>query len=64
MFYACRYLVELSTKPGDVILDIFAGTGNLAQAAAAKGRHSFSMEKDKQLMKGILRPLESKGANE
>lgn len=37
-------LVENSTQPGDVVLDLFAGSGNTGRAAVARGRKAILVD--------------------
>lgn len=39
-------LVKMSTKPGEVVLDPFSGSGSTAVAAKDTGRHSIGFEID------------------
>jgi site-specific DNA-methyltransferase (adenine-specific) len=39
-----RRLILLYTRPGDVVLDPFMGSGSTALAAAARGRHYVGYE--------------------
>ena len=41
-----RKLIEDSTKPGDLILDTFGGSGTTAVAAIESGRNFVLMEQD------------------
>jgi DNA modification methylase len=41
-----RYLVSLLSKPGDVVLDPFGGSGSTAEAAQALKRHAVLVEMD------------------
>ncbi len=41
-----RYLVAKLTRPGDIILDPFAGSGTTAVAALHEGRKCIAIEKD------------------
>lgn len=41
-----RYLVRLVTKPGDTVLDPFAGSGTTGVAAIAEGRHAILCERE------------------
>lgn len=42
----CRYLMENSTGRGDVVLDLFGGSGSTMMAAERSGRRCRSMELD------------------
>jgi site-specific DNA-methyltransferase (adenine-specific) len=41
-----RWLVRLATRPGDLIIDPFAGSGTTGIAAAKEGRRCILIEKD------------------
>lgn len=57
MYYVlCRYIVELASSPKDLVVDIFAGSGNFARAATSIGRHCISMDKD-PILEEILKNL-------
>lgn len=66
-----RYLVENSSKPGDVVLDLFGGSGTTLIACESTGRVNRSMELDPkycdvivrrwQLFTGKVATLESTG---
>jgi DNA modification methylase len=43
-----RYLIRQSTDPGDLILDPFAGSGAILEAAKALGRRGVGFEIDKE----------------
>lgn len=43
---AIKQLLKVFTTPGDTVLDIFAGTGQVARAAVKLGLNSVSVEKD------------------
>jgi DNA modification methylase len=46
-----RYLVELYTRPGETVLDPFAGTGTTAVACLQLGRHCISIEQNPEYAK-------------
>lgn len=48
-----RYLVRLATRPGDTVLDPFAGSGTLGEAAIAEGRRAVLIEIDPQFQDDI-----------
>lgn len=37
-------MISISTKPGDIVLDPFSGTGSVAAVASHLGRHAIGME--------------------
>ena len=41
-----RYLIENSSKPGDVVLDSFGGSGTTLVACEETGRHARLIELD------------------
>ena len=43
-----RYLIELLSKPGDVLLDPFAGSSSLGEAAVISKRSAILVERDKE----------------
>lgn len=43
-----RYLVRTYTNAGDIVLDMFAGSGTTCLAAIEEGRHYIGIEKDFQ----------------
>jgi site-specific DNA-methyltransferase (adenine-specific) len=46
-------LLKLSTRAGDVILDIFAGSANIVRAALALGRNCILFEKKQEFIDNI-----------
>lgn len=51
-----KYLTELFSNPGDVILDPFAGSASTGEAAIATGRRAVLVERDKEFFdKGSAR---------
>lgn len=53
----CKLLVEAFTRPGDTIVDCFAGTGLLLGIAKALGRHAVGYEINKDLQPVIAKNL-------
>lgn len=53
-----RRVILASTKPGDIILDPFMGSGTTAAAAKELGRHFIGFEKDESYIKGALERVE------
>lgn len=43
-----RWLIRAYTKPGDLVVDPFAGSGSTAVAAALEGRRCLAVERDPQ----------------
>jgi len=51
-----RYLIELLSKPGDVLLDPFAGSSSLGEAAVISKRSAILVERDEEFyLKGSKR---------
>jgi DNA modification methylase len=51
-----RYLIELLSKPGDVLLDPFAGSSSLGEAAVISKRSAILVERDEEFyIKGSKR---------
>ncbi|MFZ5715782.1 MAG: DNA-methyltransferase [Bradyrhizobium sp.] len=48
-----RYLVRLATRPGDTVLDPFAGSGTTGEAAICEGRRAVLIEIDPQFQDDI-----------
>jgi adenine-specific DNA-methyltransferase len=49
-----RQLIEASTVDGEVVLDMFAGSGSLGEAAIQTGRNFILIERDPAFHAGIL----------
>jgi DNA modification methylase len=49
-----RQLIESSTVDGEVVLDMFAGSGSLGEAAIQTGRNFLLIERDPAFHAGIL----------
>ena len=41
-----RWLIRLTTQPGDIVLDPFTGSGTTGVAALAEGRRFIGVERD------------------
>lgn len=52
------YLVALLSRPGDVVLDPFGGSGSTAAAAADLGRATITLERDTEYFSKIVNRLE------
>ena len=51
-----KYLTELFSRPGDVVLDPFAGSASMGEAAMATGRKAVLVERDQEFFeKGSAR---------
>ena len=48
-----RFWIRYLTKPGDTVLDPFAGSGTTLRVAAEEGRKSIGIEKDAKYVKAI-----------
>ena len=51
-----RHLVRLTTKPGDLVLDCFMGSGTTGEAAHLEGRRFVGMERETEYFHGIAVP--------
>ena len=54
-----RQLIETSTVPGEVVLDMFGGSGSTGEAAIQTGRNFILIEKDPAYHAGICERLSS-----
>lgn len=45
-----RYLVSLSTPPGELVLDPFCGSGTTLVAARERGRHSIGIDRNEEYL--------------
>jgi DNA modification methylase len=60
-----KYLTELFSNPGDVVLDPFAGSASMGETAIATGRRAVLVEKDKEFFdKGSARIKKIMEAND
>ena len=53
------YLIKNNTKPGDVVLDLFGGSGTTIMACEQNGRNCYSMEYDPSYADVIIARWES-----
>ena len=53
-----RQLIESSTAPGEVVVDLFGGSGSTAEAAIQLNRNFLLVEKDPAYYAGILERLQ------
>lgn len=60
----CRWLVRLVTPPDGVVLDLFAGTGPVGQAARAEGKRAILIEEDGQSIGFIRARLDARPRTE
>lgn len=58
---ALAALLELSTKPGDLVLDLFAGSGRMAIVAGSMDRHYVGCEPDPRWHEAALRNIADAG---
>ncbi len=58
-----RIYIENSSKPGDLVLDPFMGSGTTGIAALRSGRRFIGIEKDERFFKMACRRLEAELAN-
>jgi site-specific DNA-methyltransferase (adenine-specific) len=49
-----EYLMQNSSKPGDIVLDQFMGSGTTIIAAERLGRHGYGLELDERYAQAIL----------
>lgn len=58
-----RRVVELATEPGELVVDLFAGSGTTAVAARALGRRWVVVERNPETVRDVLLPrLRAAGA--
>ena len=51
-----RRIIELATEPGDLVVDLFAGSGTTAVAARALGRRWVVVERNPETVRDVLVP--------
>ena len=51
-----RRVVELATDPGELVVDLFAGSGTTAVAARALGRRWVVVERNPETVRDVLVP--------
>jgi site-specific DNA-methyltransferase (adenine-specific) len=54
-----RWLVRLVTPPGGVVLDLFAGTGTIGQAALEEGFRATLIEREAEYQADIRRRIDT-----
>jgi len=52
----CESVLGLVSQPGQLVVDIFAGTGSFLAAALKMGRHAIGVELDRELVEKVTRP--------
>ncbi|KAG0566984.1 hypothetical protein KC19_7G101700 [Ceratodon purpureus] len=52
-----QVLIDMCSKPGDVVVDLAASTGASLRACRASGRHYFGIEEDTTIFDAVLQPL-------
>ena len=52
-----QVIIEMCSKPGQLVADLSASTGASFRACKASGRHYFGMERDKRIFTELLKPL-------
>jgi site-specific DNA-methyltransferase (adenine-specific) len=60
----CRYLARLITPPGGTVLDPFAGSGAILQAAVEEGFSAIGVEKEAEYVRDIKRRMKKVRAPE
>ncbi len=50
-------IVQMHSKPGDLLLDFFAGSGSFGEAAASHGRNVILVDRNKQAIEVMLERL-------
>lgn len=58
-FYECRFVLEVFTKPGDVVIDLLAGTGCMGREARMGKRHCVCVENDQHIFDTFLLGLDN-----
>lgn len=53
-----EYMVTASSRPGDTVLDLFAGSGSTLQAARTTGRQAIGVEADERWCERIAQRLD------
>ncbi len=53
----CNYLVAGLSDPDDIVIDAYSGTGTFAVSCALFGRHSISLETNKDAFETIVARL-------
>lgn len=56
-----RHLIEMSTSPGDLIVDPFSGSGSTSKAAQDMGRNSLAFEIDEEFWERSNKRLDQVG---
>jgi len=54
-----RRAIKLFTEPGEIVLDCFMGSGTTALAALSEGRKYIGIEKEKESVAIVRKPVES-----
>ena len=52
-----QVIIEMCSKPGQLVADLLASTSASFRACKASGRHYFEMEGDKRIFTKLLKPL-------
>ena len=52
-----QVIIEMCSKPGQLVADLSASTGASFRACKVSGRHYFGMEGDKRIFTELLKPL-------
>ena len=52
-----QVIIEMCSKPGQVVADLSASTGASYRACKASGRHFFGLEADKRIYNALLKTL-------
>ena len=52
-----QILIEMCSRPNQIVVDISASTGASTRACKASGHHFFGLEADREIYEVLLKPL-------